>query len=89
METGEYATNKGGNAIKAGLTGAAIGALGVAAAYALTDRETRNKVNDKIDEVKDKSKQKMDEVKSKARQMRHVAQDEAEDLQQDAEELAS
>jgi hypothetical protein len=62
MHTMEH---KGVNPIAVGLTGMAIGALGVAAAYALTDRKTRDKINDKIDDVSAKGKEKVAELKQK------------------------
>ena len=72
------------NALAAGLTGVALGALGVAIAYALTDRKTRDHVNDKIDHVKDKGRTKLQELKNRT----HRTVDEAEESVKDMSRVA-
>ncbi len=71
----------GKKAIAAGLTGVALGAVGVAAAYALADRKTRDKINDNIDVAKDKGREKVEQLKKKAREMRGKAEDMADTVE--------
>lgn len=71
----ETQNKKGKSAMAAGLAGAAVGALGVAAAYALSDRNTRDKINDKIDTTKEKSKEKVQQLKDKTKEVGQKAKD--------------
>lgn len=54
------------NPVAAGIVGAVVGAAGTAAAMALSDKQTRDKVGNKIKELKDEGMRTYSEVKKRA-----------------------
>lgn len=77
------------NPAAAGVVGAVIGAAGVAAAMVLSNKETRQKVSQKLTQVKDQSMKTYQQLRKKSLGVTHKLKSSGRDAQRLADDLRS